>query len=208
MAPELIRQAATDKLAALKRDPVFADAYLKGGAEQRNTMHTLLELAHGQRSEAEQRELASSIKLEPLLTLRAAERQRDEAAAATDATKPNIPYSVASKYTPEQVGALQDDISTWASGLKLSPTSARTVLDRIASDGPKVAAMSPAELTTWLQDQDRMLIGAAGSREKAAAWRADATKVLQGGKYNLESSPVLHSAWIIRHLAIAASAQK
>jgi hypothetical protein len=97
-------------------------------------------------------------------------------------------------------------MSVWVTSLNLPSSIQRTVLDRIASQGPRLDAMSEPERATWLREQERMLIAAAGSQEKAATWLASARQVLKDSKH--ANSYIAHDAFVIRNLALVADARK
>jgi hypothetical protein len=203
-------ETASERLTALKGDREFGARYLKGDADARNQMRTLLELAHGNLNEADQAALASSIKLERTPSIAAGEKARAAAEAQAAATTPNIPYAVTKDLTLQQQNDLRADISGWMSSLSLPPSTASTVLGRISSEGPKVSAMSPEDRAAWVARQDEMLnrSAGAGGKELADRWRADAAKLLGGSKYTAENSPILRDAYVVRHLAIAAANRK
>jgi hypothetical protein len=207
-AMETVGEAASIRLSTLRSDPAFGARRLAGDAAAVNEFKTLMEIQHGGHDDAAKAALAASIDLKPRPTLAAATRARAEAETAAAATRVNIPFSVASTLTPEELNGLRDDIGGWMTGLNLPPSTARTVLSRISEQGPKVSAMTPADRAAWLADQERMLVGAAGSKELAAEWRAGAEKLLKGAKYNLGNSVALSDAFVIRHLAMAAAAAK
>jgi hypothetical protein len=201
-------ESASAQLTALKGDREFGARYLKGDAGARNQMRTLLELAHGNLSEADQAALASSIKLERTPSIAAGEKARAAAEAQTAATTPNLPYAVTKDLTPQQQHDLRADIGSWMGSLQLPSSISQTVLSRISSEGPKIGAMSPEDRAVWVDRQNAMLDRAAGGKEIADQWRADAAKLLGGSKYNTGNSPILFDAYIVRHLAIAAANRK
>jgi hypothetical protein len=203
-AMETIGEAASIRLSTLRSDPAFGAKRLAGDASAVNEFKTLMEIVHGGHDDAAKTSLANSIKLEARPTLAAAARAKAEAETAAAANRVNIPHSVASTLTPEELSGLRDDIGGWMTGLNLPPSTARTVLARISEQGPRVSAMTPDDRAAWLADQERMLVGAAGSKERAAEWRASAEKLLKGTKYHLGNSMALSDAFVIRHLAIAA----
>jgi hypothetical protein len=205
-AMETIGEAASIRLSTLRSDPAFGAKRLAGDASAVNEFKTLMEIVHGGHDDAAKTSLASSIKLEPRPTLAAATRAREAAETTAAATRLNIPFEVASKLTPEERTNLTADIGAWANGLSLPASTIRTVLDRLSSEGPRVSAMSEADRSAWVQRQNSMLDGAAGSKEKADGWRAAAKTVLGNSKY--AGSLVLNDAFIVRHLAMAAAASK
>lgn len=208
LALETIREAATDKIAALKRDPAFADAYLKGGSEQRNQMRTLLELAHGQRSEAERRELAQSIKLEPMRTLAAADRQREAATSAEDAIRPNY-GEYGRTLGAEGLADTHRDLSAWVKSTGLPETTSRHLLQHIADEGSKLMRMTGDEKTAWSQQQNKWLLGMAhGDQAVVDGWRTAAEKVVAGSAFKLKDSLTLNSAYAISTLARAGKMKK
>jgi hypothetical protein len=169
-------ETANERLTSLKRDPEWTSKWAQGSASHRNELKSLLTLAHGGLSEADQTALATSIKLERTPSIAAGEKARAAAETAAAASMPVLPFQLASKLTPEQANDLRTDIGSWANGLNLPPSTQRVVLDRISSEGGKVSAMSPEDRAAWVQRQNTMLDRAAGSKEKADAWRADAAR--------------------------------
>jgi hypothetical protein len=208
-AMETIGEAATNRLEALRRDPEFGARRLAGDAGAVNEHRTLLHILHGEGlDDAARLALATSIQLAPRPTLAAAARAKAEADAAASATRLQLPFEVAGTLTPEERTNLATDVGAWAGGLNLPTSNTRIILDRISAEGARVAGMTDADRAAWLAKQEAMLVGAAGSKERAAEWRASAEKLLAGKKYNLKESPVLSDAFVIRHLAMAAAAKK
>jgi hypothetical protein len=202
-----IAEAAASQLNDLKWDREFAGRYLGGSADAKNTMRTLLTLAHGTGlDDATAATLADSVKLVRLPSAAVAERQQRKAQAKTEAAALKVPWDVAAKFPPAEVAAATQNMSGWVASLELPSSIQRTVLDRISSEGPKLDAMSDGERATWLGEQERMLIAAAGSQEKAAAWFAGARQVLKDSKH--ANSYISRDAFIIRNLALVADARK
>jgi hypothetical protein len=205
---ESFADAATNKIAVLKSDYAWGKAWVDGSVAHRNELKTLLEISKGGRAEPDQVQLADSIGLKRTASLGAAERQRDAAAAADAALRPNL-GEFGRALGVEQATATHEDLASWASGLQLPQSIARTVLQRVADEGARVAKMSPDERSAWRQRQDDLLLGAAYSdKSKVDAWRAAATKVVAGSRYNFNNAFTLNDAFIIRALALAGSAKK
>jgi hypothetical protein len=201
-----IAEAAASRLSDLKWDREFAGKYLGGSADAKNMMQTLLHLAHSNLDDATAATLADSVKLVRLPSAAVAERQREQAQARAEAATLKVPFDVASKHPPAEVAAATQNMSGWVASLELPPSIQRTVLDRISSEGPKIDAMSEPQRAAWLGEQERMLIAAAGSQEKAAAWFASARQVLKDSKH--ANSYISRDAFIIRNLALVADARK
>jgi hypothetical protein len=199
-------ETAAARISDLKRDPEFAGKYLAGGAGARNEMKTLLTLAHGIVDDATAATLADSIKLVRVPTAAAAERERQAAQEKADTATLKVNWGVSSSANPQELAAAKENMSGWVASMNLPPSTARTVLDRIGEQGPKIDAMDEAGRAAWLAEQRRVLLGAAGSEARLSEWVAGARKMLAGSKY--ANSYIAHDAWIVRHLAIAASARK
>jgi hypothetical protein len=208
VAMESIGDAAAGRLQALRSDPAFGAKRLGGDAAASNEFKTLMSIVHGEHDDATQAALAASIDLKPKPSLAAAERQQAADAAAAEAMRPNLGV-LSGKYSSEEISNLSNDIGQWLGGLKLPPTTNKTILDRISSEGPKVGAMTPDERSAWITQQRQVLEGAARSKEVADGWMAAARKLLEGSKYDLSgNAPVLFDAYVVRHLALAAAQRK
>jgi hypothetical protein len=200
-------EAASNRMASLKSDPAWGQKYLAGDVTARNEMKTLLHLVHEQRGEADQAALAQSIKLERVPSLVTAERQRAEAEEKAAAFRPAL-GEFGRALGVEQSAATHEDLASWASGLSLAPTIARTVLQRVADEGQRVAKMSADERSAWHQRQSDLLLGAAyGDKAKVDAWRAAAAKVVAGSRYDFSNAFTLNDAFIVRALALAGASK-
>jgi hypothetical protein len=199
VAMESYADAATGRLAALKADRAFGARRLAKDAEATNLHATLMQLAYGERSEADQAALAESIGLLRRSTMAAAEKAQAAANAAAEVTRVTLPYEVAKGLTPEQSADLGARMAEWAGSLGLPPSTTRTVLDRITQMGPRLSRLSPEDHARWLDRQNVILDRLAKSKELADEWRATAKAVFNRSEFFSEM-PVLQDAAIVRHL--------
>jgi hypothetical protein len=187
-AMESYTDAATARLTELKSNAEWRTKYLAGGARERDEFRTLQELAHGQgRDDASRAALAESIGLKPRASLALAERQHQAASDAAAALAPNL-GDWRRRAGPELAAQVTADLSTWVSGLPLSPDTQKTLLQHIA-DEANVKHADEASAMAWLEREDKILLDTArGDRKKVDLWRAQASKALAGSKYTLDSS--------------------
>jgi hypothetical protein len=208
LALESYTDAAVGCLETLRVDRAFGAKRLAKDAEAVNLHSTLMQIAHGGHDAAMNAQLAESIGLKPRATLAAAEKARAAAEAASEATRVELPYQLTSKLTPQEAVDLRSHMSTWAANLNLPQSTTRLILDRVASQGPSLAKMSPEAHQAWIDKQNAMIDKVAGSKEVADQWRAAARKLFDTTSFNHTSAPVLHDAFIVANLATAAGLRK
>jgi hypothetical protein len=206
-AMETFREAAENRFAALRADLSFGQKILAGDAAAANERRTLIEILHGDRDEAAVKALAASIKLEPRPTLAAARRAAAETVAAASAGAPQYSYKDRTELGGAALQGITTEMREWTAAIGLPTTVAKTVTQAIADSG--VRGMDGPAYTAWRDRQDAILLGAAhGDRKVVEGWRAAASKVLAGGKFSFDNSPVLHNAFVIRHLAHVGASRK
>jgi hypothetical protein len=207
VALETLGEAASNRFAALQADKAFGAKVIAGDHEAKNLRSTLIQILHGPHDDAAKATLAESIGLKPRPTVAAAQRAASEAAAAADARTPQFSHQDRTDHTPAGLANVSKELGDWTAAIGLPPSIAKTVTQAIVSSG--VRSMDRETYAAWSAKQDAILLAAAhNDADTVKAWKEAAAKVLAAGKFNFENSPALHSAQVIRSLALAASVRK
>jgi hypothetical protein len=203
VAIETLHESASNKFATLMASRDWRGRVLARDPAAVNERQTLLQILHGTGDDESKTALAKSIGLEQKATLAAADQQRQAAADANADLAPNLGQwarAVGPQAAAQETAILTD----WARSLPLSPETAKSLLQHVADTGNQMIPRTEAQRLTWLEDEDRILLGTArGDRRQVDVWRAQAAKALAGSKMNLDNSILLNSAYAIRTLANA-----
>jgi hypothetical protein len=98
----------------------------------------------------------------------------------------------------EKLGVALSELRGFAAAMKFEPTIGSAICSHIASEGPRLAAMSADDRGAWLITQQRM----AGGVAELEALVAQAKAALSGAKHNL-ATDLMNSPWIMSDVWLA-----
>jgi hypothetical protein len=105
---------------------------------------------------------------------------------------------------PERMAEVKAVTTEWAAKLNFSKAQGETIIQLLATWGPRTAAMSEAERAQWIADNDRISTRVAGGPEGLKTMIEKATALLKdrAGDSDLTKAMLQNAPWVLRQAVL------